>query len=368
MPLEVSGGTLRQPLLKRGGPQRGGGAASGVASGMSAATATLCVAHVVLGMSAPILLDWVKWQHGGNFRFSTAALTFRGYAIAATLGLAWTACCAEDGLRTLARLDMLLRFCVIASFFTFGDILSFASMRHLDVGTYSLLGKSLNIVLTALMSRLLLSRHHTPLQYALIGGVALTTLAFCHAEGRANACQPQTLAAHGEAAACEGRRRGDWAMGILQRAGAVGMNSFAAVLQEKIFRQDPTVPFMVQQCWMATGACATSLISLHFMYGAAIPELTRGFDDWRVWVLLAMYVVNGLATGLMVKWLGALPKALCSPLYLGGCYAYAVLSGSATISVGAVASWMSSTAMILAYAVVSVVGVIPKGTKGEQRV
>lgn len=64
--------------------------------------------------------------------------------------------------------------------------------------------------------------------------------------------------------------------------------------------------------------------------GLPFSALTRGFDNWRVLVLLFSYVASGLTTALMVKKLGAVAKSLCVPIYLGGCYFYAVHTGSAT--------------------------------------
>lgn len=56
----------------------------------------------------------------------------------------------------------------------------------------------------------------------------------------------------------------------------------------------------------------------------------EGFNHWRVLVLLFSYVASGLTTALMVKKLGAVAKSLCVPVYLGGCYFYAVCTGSAS--------------------------------------
>jgi hypothetical protein len=58
--------------------------------------------------------------------------------------------------------------------------------------------------------------------------------------------------------------------------------------------------------------------------------LQQGFNNWRTLVLLFSYVASGLTTALMVKILGAVAKSLCVPIYLGGCYFYAVHTGSAT--------------------------------------
>ena len=58
--------------------------------------------------------------------------------------------------------------------------------------------------------------------------------------------------------------------------------------------------------------------------------LQEGFNNWRTLVLLFSYVASGLTTALMVKKLGAVAKSLCVPIYLGGCYFYAVHTGSAT--------------------------------------
>ena len=65
-------------------------------------------------------------------------------------------------------------------------------------------------------------------------------------------------------------------------------------------------------------------------YGLPFAALQQGFNNWRTLVLLFSYVASGLTTALMVKKLGAVAKSLCVPIYLGGCYFYAVHTGSAT--------------------------------------
>merc|ERR1711879_497411 len=97
--------------------------------------------------------------------------------------------------------------------------------------------------------------------------------------------------------------------------------SLAVVLQERLFKRNPTTPFHVQQVWMGVGAVGTSLFVLRVIHNMPLSALIKGLEHWRVWVLLTMYTSNGLLTGLIVKRLGAINKALCVPIYLGLCYA-----------------------------------------------
>merc|ERR1711957_574749 len=61
---------------------------------------------------------------------------------------------------------------------------------------------------------------------------------------------------------------------------------------------------------------------------------------------IALYLFHALASALVVKRFGALTKALCVPMVLGGCYAYAVVTNSASMSLSAVASWLISSVLI----------------------
>lgn len=317
----------------------------------------LCCVHVTLGMAGPFLLDWVKRHHGGSYRFSIPALTFMAYAMSLMLGATWTLLNGREGLRLLNRPDMLWRFCVTASLFTLGDILSFMSMQHLDPGTFSLMGKGLSIALTVLMTRMLLGRKQTIYQYVLVAAVAASTFVFCHQEA-VSRCQLESRRRPAEVQCESVSRHSDFnelCLGILQRSCAVLLLTLAAVLQERIMAREPDTPFMLQQCWMGCGALSTSVAANLFLHGQ-VPsaKLLQGFDDWRVVTLLLFYVANGMTAGLMVKRLGALAKALCVPIYLGGCYAYAVFSGSASPAVGAVAAWAFSMSLIVAYVLTKV--------------
>lgn len=308
-----------------------------------AESVVLCSAHVLLGMSGPVLLDWLKRAQGGSFRFSIAAMTFHAYCISVCLGLAWTCLQGRQGWRRLNRPDMIWRFGITASLFTAGDILNFAAIQHLDAGSFSLLGKGLNIVLTVLMTRLLLGRRQTSLQYLLVLAISLSTLAFLRLEGESRFASMTVQAS------------ASLPLGVSLRAMAALFVTLAAVLQERILTKEPSIPFLLQQCWMGVGALGTSLITLRLLHGLPWSRLFFGFDDWRVLLVLAFYVANGLTAGLMVKRLGALSKALCVPLYLGGCYAYSVASGGAALSAGALAAWAFSTAFIVAFAVSKIV-------------
>jgi len=312
-----------------------------------------CIAYVFLCSSGPILLDWVKRAHGGRFHFSVAALTFHAWAIASCLGLIWTsASLGRRGFRRLYRPDMLWRFCITTGLFTAGDMLSFASMQHLDVGTFSLLGKSFSIVITLVLSRLVLRKPHTKLQYILVVIVAAATVMFCHEEQHARSIIAAAAAKSATSSpTISPPPASEWLVGLVQRASAVGLTSLGAVLQESLFTREPSTPFMMQQCWMGCGAMLMSIFTLRFLYGLPYSHLLVGFGDWRVLVLLIMYVATGLMTGLVVKRLGAVAKALCVPIYLGGCYAYAVRSGSAALTLQVVVAWVASTSCVLIFAV-----------------
>lgn len=234
---------------------------------------------------------------------------------------------------------MIWRFAVVACLFTAGDMLSFTSMLHLDPGTFSLVGKAFSIVATVLLTRIILYKKHTKVQYGLVAAVAVSTYFFCRAESSVRS----TLAVNSKAPAS------NLAYGIALRIGAVLLASMAAVLQERFLALESGVPFLMQQCWMACGALCTSLLALRVMHGLPPSQLLTGFDDWRACTLLAFQVVNGLCAGLMVKKLGALTKSLCVPINLGGCYMYAVIMGSAVLGIRAVAAWAMSTAFIVAF-------------------
>jgi len=347
---------MREPLLPTRGATSGGGSQRFM--GLPEAfvkRASLCSVYVLLSASGPILLDWVKGHHGGHFPFAVPALTFHAYALAALLGAGWTATHGPKGLRQLNRPDMLWRFCITTSLFTVGDILSFMSLQHLDVGTFSLVGKAFAIVLTVLLTRLVLNKRQTRLQYGLVVGVAAATISFCHSEvharGLASAAHSVGSSASLPAMTPQAAR---WYLGLTLRSAAVACTSLAAVLQERLLTREPGIPFLLQQCWMGVGAMATSLFTLRCVHRLPTAKLFEGFGDWRVLVLLVMYVASGLSAGLMVKRLGAVAKALCVPIYLGGCYAYAVHTGSAALSIQVVLAWVVSTACILLYAVTKI--------------
>jgi len=321
----------------------------------TARSSALCLVYVLLSASGPILLDWVKRSHGGRFRFSIPALTFNAWAIAAFLGFCWTFLTyGRSGLRRLYRPDMLWRFCITTGLFTAGDMLSFMSMQHLDVGTFSLLGKSSALIITMVLSRLLLNKPHTRLQYVLVVIVATATVIFCLEEQGARSLVAARAASRvssaGEAAALA-TSASEWMVGLIQRASAVAMTSLGAVLQEQLFTRERGLPFMMQQCWMGCGAMLMSFFTLRCIYGLPASYLVEGFGDWRVLVLVGMYVATGMTTGLIVKQLGAVAKALCVPVYLGGCYAYAVRSGSAMLTLPVILAWSASTVCVLLFAV-----------------
>lgn len=320
--------------------------------------AFLCFAFVVLSAIGPILFDWVKRHNGGIFPFSIPALVFHAWAIDGILGLTWAASQGKKGLRQLWRPDMVWRFFITTSLFVAGDMLSFMSIAHLDVGTFSLVGKALAIILTVLLSRVVLKKGQSPQQYSLVVAVAVATMVFCQSEAHARqiasrASNVPTLTTL------------EWSLGLAERSLAVFFTSLGAVLQEQLLTFRPGIPFLVQQTWMSFAAMNLSLFTLRFANGLPFSALTRGFDNWRVLVLLFSYVASGLTTALMVKKLGAVAKSLCVPIYLGGCYFYAVHTGSATFTLEVVAAWTTSTACILLYAISKMKSPEPKETIPE---
>lgn len=338
---------MQRPLLgQRADTGTAGRVSANSNKGLAPYSILLCTVYVLLSMSGPILLDWVKRHNGGTFPFSVAALTFNAYAIAAILGLFWAACHGQAD--QLYRPDMLFRFGISASLFSAGDILNFLSMKHLDTGTFSLIGKALGIIFTVSLSRLVLGKRQTGLQYGFLTGVAISTLVFCQAESYARG---QIIGSTRSIALAADAR----SLGFALRAVGVTVTSVAVVLQERFFTQR-RAPFMLQQFWMACGACTTSLIAMKLLHGLRLAQLVRGFDDWRVLLLLSMYTAYGLTTGLMVKRLGALAKALCLPVYLGGCYAYAVLSGTTVLSTTVVLAWLTSTLLLCAFTLTKAMG------------
>lgn len=311
------------------------------------------------------MTDWVRRRQGGTFKFSVAALTFYAYFFAFALGCLWAMWKGRRTMEQLKRPDLLWRFVLTASLFTAGDMLSFASMRYLDPGTFSLVGKCLNIVLTVFMTRLILQRKQSPLQYTLVAAIAVSAFLFCHQESLARA-RSANLGRMLDGLELRQSSQADWPLGLFYRVVAAFMLTLAAVLQERVLSKEPSLPFMLQQCWMGCGSIGTSLIAMRFWHGhKALYQMMRpmhnGFSDWTVVLLLILYIANGMAAGLMVKHVGALTKALCVPVYLGGCYAYSVACGSAVMSVGAIAAWAACTVFILLFGITKAFpGRIPK--------
>lgn len=308
--------------------------------------AFLCSAFVVLSAIGPILFDWVKRHNAGRFPFFVPALVFHAWAIDGLIGLLWAAAQGRKGLKLLWRPDMLWRFFITTSLFVAGDMLSFMSIAHLDVGTFSLVGKALAIILTVLLSRVVLKKGQSPQQYALVVAVAVATVVFCQSEAHARQMASQALSRSSVNMASM-----EWCLGLTERSIAVFLTSLAAVLQEQLLTFRPGIPFLVQQSWMSLAAMSLSLFTLRFVYGLPFAALQQGFNNWRTLVLLFSYVASGLTTALMVKKLGAVAKSLCVPIYLGGCYFYAVHTRSATFTLPVIAAWTTSTACILLYAI-----------------
>jgi len=315
-------------------------------------SAVLCFVYVLLSASGPILMDWVKRSNGGTFPFMIPALTFHAWATAVGIGAGWAVASGKETMRKLRRPDMLWRFMLTTSMFTCGDMLSFMSMEHLDVGTFSLVGKAFAIAITVGLTRVVLGKKQTRLQYTLVVLVVASTIAFCRSEQVARGA----IASGGSWFSRGSWPEGQWFLGLGQRTAAVALTSFGAVVQEKLLRWEAGVPFLIQQCWMGIGALCISFFALRVLHGLPTSALLTGFDNWRVLVLLGMYVANGLTTGLMVKRLGAVAKALCVPIYLGGCYFYAVQTGSATLTLQVILAWSVSTACILLFAVTKATG------------
>ncbi|CAE7641494.1 EMB2745 [Symbiodinium sp. CCMP2456] len=317
-----------------------------VFGGLLVRKACLCFIFLVLSTMGPILFDWVKRGNSGSFPFSVPALVFNAWAIDAFVGFCWAVTQGSKSVQLLWRPDMVWRFFITTSLFVAGDMLSFMSIEHLDVGTFSLVGKALAIILTVLLSRLVLKKGQSLQQYSLVAAVAVATMFFCQSEVQAR--QATNLA---KVLRSPTQASMSWYLGLAERSTAVFLTSFAAVLQEQLLTNRPGIPFMVQQSWMSLAAMTLSLLTLRFVHGLPFSALTEGFGHWRVLVLLFSYVASGLTTALMVKKLGAIAKSLCVPIYLGFCYAYAVYTGSASLTLQVLAAWTASTACILLYAI-----------------
>jgi len=317
-----------------------------VYGGLLVRKACLCFIFLVLSTMGPILFDWVKRGNSGSFPFSVPALVFNAWAIDAFVGFCWAVTQGSKSVQLLWRPDMVWRFFITTSLFVAGDMLSFMSIEHLDVGTFSLVGKALAIILTVLLSRLVLKKGQSLQQYSLVAAVAVATMFFCQSEVQAR--QAANLA---KVLRSPTQASMSWYLGLAERSTAVFLTSLAAVLQEQLLTNRPGIPFMVQQSWMSLAAMTLSLLTLRFVHGLPLSALTEGFGHWRVLVLLFSYVASGLTTALMVKKLGAIAKSLCVPIYLGFCYAYAVYTGSASLTLQVLAAWTASTACILLYAI-----------------
>jgi len=297
-----------------------------------------CVYYLMMCASAPILLDWLRSKNGGRFPIAIPALTFWAYGCAMILGLVSMLSRGRAGVKTLNRPDMLWRFCIVTSLLTLGDISSFMSLQHINIGTSSLVGKASGILFTVALTRMVLKRHQTHVQYSLLLAVVATTVAFCWEEARA-----RQTAEHAS------NTDGLLMLGLAQRIFSTVCTALAAILQERFLTQEPGIPFLAQQVWMAIGALVTSLFVLHWVHNLPVSSLLEGFDDWGVWVLVLAYTANGLATGMVIKQLGAIIRALCTPVYLGICYAYAVSTGSAILTFQVVAPWLLCIMSILGY-------------------
>ena len=121
----------------------------------------------------------------------------------------------------------------------------------------------------------------------------------------------------------------------------------AEVAQEGLTSRHRGLPVMVQQVWVSLGGLATSYAALFWkeniypvaeqpapglLFGFTFPGLYRGWDRFTVLLLLA-YTLHGMLSFLLVRELGALGKALCSPLTTGACYFFATgVLGTAAFS------------------------------------
>lgn len=221
--------------------------------------AFLCSAFVVLSAIGPILFDWVKRHNAGRFPFFVPALVFHAWAIDGLIGLLWAAAQGRKGLKLLWRPDMLWRFFITTSLFVAGDMLSFMSIAHLDVGTFSLVGKALAIILTVLLSRVVLKKGQSPQQYALVVAVAVATVVFCQSEAHARQMASQALSRSSVNMASM-----EWCLGLTERSIAVFLTSLAAVLQEQLLTFRPGIPFLVQQSWMSLVWLALRCLTARF--------------------------------------------------------------------------------------------------------
>jgi len=326
------------PLFARHGSQPSSSCAVPGPHSLDVGLLLILVSHIFLSMSGPIMLDMVKQRHDGRYNFHVPAMIFHAYTVSAGLSIGNACTRGFHEVRKLYRPDMLWRYTATACLFTVGDMLSISSMQYLDAGTSSLIGKGFGIVATVALTSAILHLRHTASQCGLVMGITLATLVFCQS-GTGTPVQADKL------------QNSAWSFAVVQRTMATVMTSLGAVLQERLLASEPSCSFMQQQFWMACGALVTSSVVLNFVYGVGMSDLFTGFDDWRVCIVLIFYVLHGLAAGLMVKHLGALLKALCVPVTLGGCYIYSVRSGTAALAGHKVLSWTTSTALIALYMV-----------------
>jgi hypothetical protein len=232
---------------------------------------------------------------------------------------------------------MFWRFCVVSCLFGCGELLSIAAMQHLDIGTFSLLGQSFGIISTAVWTWVLFRRHYTILQYALILATAVSAGAFSHVQGAQHTSAP--------------KEANSPLRGFILRIAGVGLTSLGAATQQWLFESAPEIPFMVQQCWMGFGATASSLFICMVVNGNPFSTLLHVFEDWHSVVPLLAFVVSGFSQGLLVKRLGAIAKAMCTPIILGICYMFAVSTGSALLNVTTAMMWAVNITCVLTFAV-----------------
>lgn len=115
-------------------------------------------------------------------------------------------------------------------------------------------------------------------------------------------------------------------------------------------KQEKGVSFVTQQCWVCVGGMLMSLVALHFQRGVSFESLFEGFDTWPTFLAISLNLCHVVIASLLVKRQGALTKSLCIPFVLAGCYTYGVMIGSTQPELVSVASLMTSSSLLVAFA------------------
>jgi hypothetical protein len=267
-------------------------------------------------------------------------LSLHAYSLGTLLGFAGVA--SSEGVRGIV--DALLlpdmsRYIALAGLMAMGDMLSIASMAYLDPGSFMLLGKGISILMTVALSYVVLGKRQSHRQYIIVALLLASTTWF--------------LRAQSGAMGLAGRWKGGaerWLFGMVTRALGVVLGALASVVQECLMTGKAVVSFWKMQTWICMGGALVSLGIMHIQQGISYKSVFQGFDDWPLHAAIVFNVLAGLVQGLLLKRCGAMTKALCLPMVLGGSYFLSVVLGSAAPNMQAFLAWLSCSALIAAFA------------------